>query len=63
MYILGDVHGSNRKAFDALEGTFGSQEFSAVEAVVALQNILGVNEEDATRLVKELVRSGTIKEV
>ncbi len=61
-YVIGDNRG-NRDAFDALDGTFGSLEFTYMEAAVVLQNSLGIDEHAAAKLVNELARAGTIKEV
>ena len=61
MYVIGDKRG-NRNAFDALEGTFGSLEFTYIEAAVVLQNSLDIDEQAVAKLIQELVRSGTIKE-
>jgi len=61
MYVVGDKRG-NRNAFDALEGTFGSLEFTYIEAAVVLQNSLDIDEQAAAKLIQELVRAGTIKE-
>lgn len=60
-YILGDKQG-NREAFDALEGTFGSLEFTSMEAAIVLQNSLDIDERAAGKLVLELDRRGIIKE-
>ncbi len=63
MYVLGDERKGNRDAFDALEGTFGSLEFTYLEAAVVLQNSLGIDEQAAAKLIQELARAGTVKEV
>ena len=63
MYILGDEHKSNREAFDALEGAFGTQEFTSSEAAAVLQGALYISELEASRLARELIRDGVIKEV
>ena len=63
MYILGDEPKSNREAFDALEGAFSAREFTASEAAAVLQGALELTELEASRLVKELVKSGVIEEV
>ncbi len=60
-YVVGDKRG-NSDAFDALEGTFGSLEFTYMEAATVLQNSLDIDERAADKLVKELTRAGTIKE-
>ena len=63
MYVIGEECKSNRNAFNALEEAFGLTEFSTVEATVVLQNALGLSESEVTRLVRELTKSGAIKEV
>jgi len=63
MYVVGEECRSNRDAFDALEGAFGSMEFSASEAVAVLQGALNISELESSRLVKELIRADVIKEV
>ena len=60
-YVMGEKRG-NHDAFDALEGTFGSLEFTYIEAATVLQNSLDLDEHAASKLVNELVRAGTIKE-
>jgi len=62
MYVIGDADTGNREAIDALEGAFGAQEFEASEAAAVLQNSLELSELEASRLVKRLIESGTIKE-
>jgi len=61
-YCLGNEDGGNKEAFDALDNAFGAKEFTLSEATVIVQNALYIKELEASRVVRGLVKSGTIKE-
>ena len=63
MYVLDDTSRGNRNAYDALEGAFGTQGFTVSEAVAVLQDALYISELEASRLARELIKDGVIKEV
>ncbi len=63
MYVLSDERKGNRDAFDALEGAFGPREFEASEAAAVLQNSLALSELEASRLMRELIKSDVMEEV
>ena len=63
MYILGDSPRTQSDAFDALENVFGSEEFSAGDAVTVLEEVLDLDLGGARSELNRLIRSGTIEEV
>lgn len=62
MYVVGESNRGNKEAIDALEGAFGSQEFTASEAVAVIQGALVISELEASRLVRRLIELDAIKE-
>ena len=62
MYILGNPPRTSNEAFDSLENVFGSEEFSAGDAVTVLEEVLDLDSGRARGEFNRLVRSGAIEE-
>ena len=62
MYVLGEPPRTSSEAFDALENVFGSEEFSAGDAVTVLVEVLDLDSGRARGEFNRLLRSGVIEE-
>jgi hypothetical protein len=62
MYILSETPGTRNEAFEALQDVVGQGTFSRDEAIEILCNVLGIDEQQASRAFDGLVASGSVEE-
>jgi len=63
MYVLGNPPRTSSEAFDALDNVFGSEEFSAGDAVTVLEEVLDLDSGRARSELNRLLRIGAVEEV
>ena len=61
-YVLGEEPRTSSEAFDALENTFGGDEFSRSDAETVLEEILDVTPSEASSEFRRLLRNEAIEE-
>ena len=61
-YVLGESPRTGSDAFDALEGVFGGDEFSAAEAEEVLREVLDLDSSGSRAELNRLIRSRSVEE-
>lgn len=62
MYILSETPSTKNEAFEALQDVVSQGTFSKDEAVEILCNVIGMDEQQASRAFDGLVASGSVVE-